>query len=53
MCAVNVDFGFLNKFLSSKFATKLCFHFADVILVSKERYNNVKKRITRFISLPQ
>ena len=28
--------------------TKLCFHFA-VILVSKKRYNNVNKRITIFI----
>ena len=50
VCAVNLDFGFLNKFLIiEKFATKLCFHFA-LILVSKKRYNDVNRRITIFIS---
>ena len=49
VCAVNVDFGFSEQVFSYdiKFATKLCFHFA-VILVSKKRYN-VDKRITRLI----
>ena len=48
LCAVNVDFGFLSKFYHRKFATKLCFHFA-IILVSKKRYINVNKRKTIFI----
>ena len=39
---------FSTRFYHRKFATKLCFHFA-VILVSKKRYNNVNKRITIFI----
>ena len=36
---------FSTSFYHKKFATKLCFHFA-VILVSKKWYNNVNKRIT-------
>ena len=39
---------FWTSFYHRKFATKLCFNFA-VILVSKKRYNNVNKRITIFI----
>ena len=47
VCAVTLILDFWTSFYLRKFATKLCFHFA-VILVSKKRYN-VNKRITRFI----
>ena len=39
---------FWTSFYHRKFATKLCFNFA-VILLSKKWYNNVNKRITIFI----